>query len=261
MTLIDLDGRPLVSSPAPLLGVRATLGPQRLPAPSELPKWQEECRRMFGQPNEYIAWAHLDWYDDQGVNRLVVFQMLPLGKASSILLEQFTGPEPEWKDDGTAKGAMVTRLAWKLFKQYRAVPLMFWVIEGSHGGHQRRFSEPQQKLLQLQGLPPHPPVPGSQPYAPWDNRVVTALAAMDRVKAWDKMLDFADQRPEDLDREMQAAAVAMKTAYLDWLTQQVDAAFESVDTLQSPVVTSDLLSRDVAPVDPDAARATLMTEN
>lgn len=255
MTLIGLEGQPLVASK-----VEATLGPQRLPAPSDLGRWQEECRQLFGQPNEHIAWAHLDWYDDQGVNRLVVFQMVPLAKASAIVLDELTGPEPAWRGDGTAKGATVTRLAWRLFHQYRAVPMMFWVIEGERGGHQRRFSEMQQKLLSLTGLPTHPPVPGSQPYAPWDQRVIHALTQLDRVRAWDKMLDFADQRPEDLDLEMQAAAVAVKTAYLDWLTQQVDAAFDSVDTLMSPVVTSDLLSREARPMDPDAARATLLTE-
>lgn len=253
MTLIDLDGRPLTSEGR----VQAALGDQRLPPPSELGRWQEECRALFGGANDHLAWPHLDWYDDQGVNRLVVFQMVPLAKADAITLDALTGPEPEWRANGTAEGAMVTRLAWRLFREHRAVPLLFWIIEGDHGGHQRRFSEHQQRILRMQGLPDHPPVPGSQPYAPWDNRVKDALLLLDKVRAWDKMSDFADRHLDELDLEEQAAAAACKSAYLDWLTGQVDAAFDAVDTLQSPVVTEDLIRRDARPLDVDAMRATL----
>ena len=255
MTLVGLDGQALTSAPVvsePVVG--NTVGPIRLPAPSDLPRWQRECRDLFGQPNAEISWAHLDWYADQGVNRLVVFQMVPLARASFFSLSMYGEAEPEWKADGTAKGAPMTRLGWDLFHREHAVPTVFWIIEGPNGGHKYRFSRRERAMCKLARLPADPPVPGSQPYAPWDNRVITALKAIDRLQFWNKAMDLADRSPEMLDEDEKQAEREMREAYTTWLERQVDAAADSVSSLTRPLVSDDMVSRDVAPIDADRMR-------
>lgn len=260
MSLYGLDGQEISSTPAPSLG--PVVAPLRLPAPEDLPRWQRECRSLFGEPNAHIAWAHLDWYDDQGVNRLVVFQMIPLEKASFFELQMFgEEKEPEWKADGTCPGAPMTRLAWNLFHRERALPKVFWIIEGDRGGHKYRFSHRERALLKLAGKPCDPPVPGSLPYAPWDNRVVAALKAIDRLRFWNKAIDLADRTPEMLEADEQEALRQMKDSYLTWLERQVEAKMDEVETFARPIVTDDLVSRDVAPVDADALRAEYVQSN
>jgi hypothetical protein len=228
--------------------------PIRLPAPADLARWQRECRSLFGKPNDHLAWAHLDWYNDQGVNRLVVFQMVPLTKASPFMLYLFGEQEPAWRADGTAKGAITTRLGWQLFHTHRAVPMLYWIIQGERGGHKYRFSRREQKALELAGRSGEPPLPGSLPYAPWDTRVVKALKELDRVAFWTKAMDLADRSPDDLDEEMRAAERGMRAQYLDWLERQVDAAADDVSSLTRPLVTDDLVSRDAVPMDADRMR-------
>ena len=77
------------------------------------------------------------------------------------------------------------------------------------------------------------------------------LARVDEMRKWEKCEDFATRSWATLDAEEQAAMVEVRRAYLAWLDLQVDAAIDSVQTKQTPLDIP--VSRDVAPIDTDAA--------
>lgn len=235
-------------------GYQASVGPVRLPAPADLARWQAECTELFGVANDHVSWCWLDWYDDQGVNRLVVYQMVPRGKISAVILDALTGPELDWDAEGRAKGAILTRAQWALWKRFGAYAIPYWILQGHAGGHRRRFSATEQRLLRARRQPETPPIAGDLPYAPWDERVKAKLLALDKIRFWEKAIDYADRTAADLDADERQAVLDMRMAYHDWLDSQVGAAVDGLNTWKSPLVSDDMVSRETRPIDVDLAR-------
>jgi hypothetical protein len=226
-------------------------GPIRMPAPADLAAWQGNVTRLWGGPNEHVSWLHLDWYDDEDVNRLVLWQMIPIEKCSEFVKGFLCGPPPGKDDFGRQRGIPMVRLQWELAQKLHGWAQAFWIIEGTQGGHKRRFTHVEQCLLKMAGLPTEPPVPGSQPYAPFDNRVIEQVAKLDMMARYDKMLDFADRRPDQLDAEDQETIRSMKREHLKWLERQVDAVFDSVT--RADIADATAPRSDAPPLDWDAA--------
>lgn len=240
MTLVGLDGAPLVARRS---------GVFRAPAPAQLAVWQAECTALFGSPNEHVSWLHLDWYDDEDVNRLVVYQCSPRAKLSPFHMDFLNGPPPRKDAMGraTKDSPPMLRQQWELSQRYGCWAQPFWIIQGARGGHKRRFSATETNLLKIAGLPITPPDAGDLPYAPWDTRVVHQLAQLDDMRRWEKCEDFASRKWDTLDAEEQAAVKDMRKAHLKWLDTQVERAIDSVRTTDMEIPTS----HDVAPIDVD----------
>lgn len=68
------------------------------------------------------------------------------------------------------------------WEAHRALVLPVWVVQGANGGHAYRWTEHERRMLRLQKLPDHEPEPGSLPFHPLDERVVTRLLALDRLR-------------------------------------------------------------------------------
>ena len=242
MTILDQDGQPIVAQ---------RFGVFRAPAPAQLAEWQADCARLFGSPNEQVSWLHLDWYDDEDVNRLVVYQCTPRAKLSPLHTEFLDGPPPRKDARGraTKDSPPMLRQQWEIAQQHRCWAQPYWIIQGARGGHKRRFSAIESQLLKLAGLPITPPDAGALPYAPWDTRVIDQLVRLDDMRRWEKCEDFASRQWATLDQEEQDAVREMKKAHLAWLDLQVEQAIDSVVTRQTPLDIP--TSRDVAPIDVD----------
>lgn len=240
---------------APVLGPQ--LGPVRLPPPSDLPQWQAWAARLWGAPNEFVSWLHLDWYDDEGINRLVLWQITPIQQCTAFFKDFLLGPPPT----RGAKGGGMIRLQWELGQRLHGWAQVYWIIQGARGGHKRRFTDVERNLLTLAGKPCDAPVAGDLPYAPFDERVVAQVARHDQIAQWNKMQEFAERRPDQLDADDQETMRGLRAEHLKWLERQVDAVFDSVTRADLVSATHATMSHDAQPIDWGAATHELITRD
>jgi len=77
--------------------------------------------------------------------------------------------------------SLVTLTAWKLFQRTGYVGRPFWIIQGTGGGNKAEFTHEEGLLLEAEGYPPVAPPSGSLPYAPFDQRVISAISRFNRL--------------------------------------------------------------------------------
>lgn len=172
------------------------------------PEWQKDLETLTPKQDR-TTWLQLTWMPGdpwQPVQRWAIYEMMPLQVYGEIiesqrrngskeheifqwwLLQEFMGPDPRklGRYDETLKQYVsetwITKKEWDLFQEHRAVPTLYWIIQGEKGGHQRRYTPTQKKFLGLEGKPTEPPAPGDLPYAPYDRRVYDQLARLDRLR-------------------------------------------------------------------------------
>ena len=182
-------------------------------------RWADELAQLTPK-SEVHPWLQLAWLpgepwttDDEitgesrneAVQRWCVYEMVPIrlwweliqhqrrqGKHDDdiwevFILKHLNGPHP--REIGGydivlkrfVSDAEVTRQEWELYRAHKAVPLLFWIIQGDKGGHKRTFTPREQKEMALAKLPTEPPEPGSLPYADFDQRTLVQLAKRDRL--------------------------------------------------------------------------------
>lgn len=213
-------------------------------------EWVDQLAQL-APPNELHPWLWLAWMSGDpweeitnqdgrilqyGVQRWVIYEMVPLRvwwgiiqghrargkKANEILevdvLEALQGPHPRdvgyYDDvlDQFISTADVTRQEWELFREHKAVPKIFWIIQGTHGGHKRVYSPLEEKYLGMAGLPTEAPAPGALPYADFDERVMIELAKRDRLHRMTGILSPVDQVRDAQLVEFRRQLVAMVEA-------------------------------------------------
>lgn len=166
---------------------------ERREVPAE---WQASLEALTGPKTDRFTWLNLFWWPGepwQPIERYSVWEMLPQawlertarGKDQfAEIRDALEGPPPHTMrqfhpTSGRFMGSesVVTQEQWDFWRAHHCLARPFWIIQGDTGGHKFTFSPPEQMLLKLNGLPVEPPAPGDLPFAPWDQRVVTALGA------------------------------------------------------------------------------------
>lgn len=111
---------------------------------------------------------------------------------------------------------------WNLFRETGHYGQRYWVVQGTKGGHRRRYDEIEKAVAAATGMSTEPPVMGSLPYADPDNRTWAAIRKTDRVLAGKNMIDYCRSHPTGgALEERQAAERAMET-----IAQFLDAQVE-----------------------------------
>lgn len=118
---------------------------------------------------------------------------------------------------------------WHLWHQHGVYGIPWWVIQGDKGGHKRHFSTQEKKALNYRKLPCDPPVPGSLPYAPFDQRVLDRILRYDRLRRTEMKLSREGVRTEH-----QALVTKARNDYLDLMTEMVMDAQGIVKHLDLP---------------------------
>ena len=209
-------------------------------------EWGEQLHQLAPQ-SEMVPWLRLAWLSGdpwEPVQRWCVYEMVPLriwwgiiqahrsrGKRPEEIweyeiLRHLQGPDPRgmghW-DSVLGKyvtEAEVTRQEWQMHREFKAVPKLFWIIQGDQGGHKRHFSPIEQKYLKMLRLPEDPPAPGDLPYAEFDSRVLFQLQRRDRLHAAQGRLStVTDEKHPDM--------VEFRRGLVGYLTDQVTAELES----------------------------------
>lgn len=249
--LVDRDGQPIeLALPGKSLPLNFTWENR---APRE---WQAALDRLT-PPNDRVSFLRILWVaaDEvvsrtgrvkvDPVQRWVIFQCTrQVPGAAEFYLE---GPPPHPKHNPIP----LMREQWDLYRTEHLYGQPYWIVQGERGGHKRRFTQVEQNILKAQRLPSQAPVPGSLPYAPFDQRVLAKLELLDVMTNWNRAIELDERKPDELDAEMREAAKDGRKWLLDWLESQVEAAIDS-----TPVTIA--TSRDVAPIDADLEREQLL---
>lgn len=214
------------------------------PVPRE---WQDQLATLT--PRGQIApWLQLAWLSGdpwEPVQRWCIYEMVPLRVwvgliqahrargfkrdeiLEQVILEALEGPNPReqgYYDEVLKRfitDALITRQEWELFREFQAIPKLFWIIQGPGGGHRRHFTPMEKKYLELAGLPADPPAPGDLAYADFDGRVLEMVRRRDRLQRQSGFLGANED-------EYSAAMVEFRRQLVQWLEDQQRASLESV---------------------------------
>lgn len=170
------------------------------------------------------------------VERWFIYQMHPLPMLSEnmldLVLEDLCGPDPRTRGRLDAKTGLyhpdpscnIDRMQWLLFKETGCYGRPYWVIQGSNGGHKRRWNSVEKRLSILNDGPSDPPVPGSLPYAEPDERVWEQLRQWDKMKQLVDILAAYDKNPDYLEDADVEQMDEMQKVVAAWIGKQVDEA-------------------------------------
>jgi hypothetical protein len=222
-------------------------------------EWQRDLDRLTPRQDR-TTWLQLAWMSGdpwQPVQRWCVYEMVPLqvwleiigkhmarGKKPEETIEweqwqDLEGPNP--RDRGyydtvmqcfLTDGCTVTRQEWELYREHgKAIPKLYWIIQGDHGGHLRRYGQLETQWLELAGRPTDPPAPGDLPYAPYDRRVFDQLAHRAQLKQLESKLSQDRGERSSQKQELRAAIVK-------WIESQSREVLESEKIDLSGIPTS-----------------------
>lgn len=151
------------------------------------------------------------------------------GKELISLLE---GPPPRDLMD-SQRSSYVSDVQHEFYRQFRVYARPFWVLQGDRGGHQVKFSPWQQNVLLAKHLPNEPPIIGSLPACPFDQRVVGKLNHLNRLHAMDDRLDKLAESSsvEWADREMEKTQKEIRLAEMAFIEEQVTPLVDMSSTL------------------------------
>lgn len=119
----------------------------------------------------------------------------------------------------------VDRATWEVYQETGLRAWRWWTIQGDRGGHRFEW-DPEElaaKLSAMRGYPADTPAPGDRPYAPFDRRVLHAIAKERRAGDIVRAMQDASKRAAALTREERAEAEAGMKALWDWTGDQAEA--------------------------------------
>jgi hypothetical protein len=152
------------------------------PVPLE---WESRLREISPVSQEH-SWLHLKWHP--AVERWMVYEMVPQQYVDVGTRAELDGAHPHTLEEWAR---VITPWQWEAWRKHRCHARLAWIIQGNHGGHKVHFSEIDKELCRAVGLPSDPPAFGSLPYAPFDERVVRQLLAMNKlVQAKNDLAEF-----------------------------------------------------------------------
>jgi hypothetical protein len=190
--------------------------------PARDPKWQQELDKI-APPNGKTTTLKLVWVPGEEwapVGRFVIYQLSPKGVIPFFVNEaDLKGPDPRTFGHydrilgyfvQTRKDLTIDRTQWLLYRETGCYGSPYWVVQGTNGGHLRRFTPTQAALSKLEGGWTEPPAPGDLPFALPDNRTWKALREMDDLTRWEGMVAFHLRAPMMIQEAERAKAEDMR---------------------------------------------------
>ena len=161
--------------------------------------------------SEAVSWLSLRFHPD--FERWVVYECVPIRHIDdNTLIEDLGGEAPTDEND-----IMVSAYQQKMFREHRVHARPCWVIQGSKGGNKVEFTESDKELCRAHGLPTEPPKPGSLPYAPFDERAVKQLVAMNKLNRFKNDIAAFKRRFGSVAGQKQEAKNALQAARLEYI--------------------------------------------
>lgn len=229
-------------------------------APETVAAWQDQLDRAVPRYPGYVSHLRLVWeagdpwdpverwylYDctprrifEESATKRRIMGVPEYDNADAILIRDLDGPSP--REDGYYDRVLqqfihtrereCTLTQWRLWQQHGVYGIPWWVIQGVKGGHKRWFATDEKKALRYAKLPDEPPVPGSLPYAPFDQRVLDRVLTYDRLRRFTQKLSRTGVKAEHKDLVRKA-----RKAYLDHLGDVVAEARDMLRNADLPTL-------------------------
>lgn len=204
---------------------------ERLDTPDE---WTEELERIVpireGLSYLKIVWEPGEHWDP--AQRWMLYQMWPLSE-DHMMKRMLDGPNPRTFGyyDKVAKrfkrrrGApMISMRQWLLYQETGRLAVPYWVVQGDRGGHRWEFTQTEKMIIahKTGHADVSPPVIGSLPYAPVDNRVFSKLANLDRLRMDEFAVSFAYKHPDKFEGAEERLLQQAERDLWNWIESQVD---------------------------------------
>lgn len=197
-------------------------------------EWEEELERIVPKRGDLsylkIVWEPGDKWDP--AQRWMIYQMWPVSE--DFLLKKFLeGPNPRnfgYYDKVKRRfirrrgSPMISLRQWLLYRETGRLAVPYWVIQGDKGGHRWEFTRTEKMIIahKTGQKDVSPPVIGTLPYAPVDNRVFNKLANLDRIRKDEFAVAFAYQHPERVEAEEERILAQTERDLWRWIESQVD---------------------------------------
>jgi hypothetical protein len=115
----------------------------------------------------------------------------------------------------------VSEYQFFMFRTHRVEARRFWILQGSQyitGGTPYAFTDRERRVLEASNLTAEPVPPGLLPNIPFDERVVRAIAARDRLRRLGGNLDALarESRPDAVRAADEETERQYRAAFLDW---------------------------------------------
>lgn len=224
-------------------GVRVSSSPlDRVYAePTPPPAWRRRLEQLWPQ-TERAQWLklrmfpveHLAVHGRMKHDVWVLYTMTPASLiADPTLLAMLQGP-PWWElppDQQYGRMQIVSSYRWEMFRQYQCLASPFWCLQGHVGGTPMAYTPYEAALLRAHGLPLDVPEPGTQDFAPFDERAVVAIAERDRIRKLGSRFDHLgdpSRAVADVKREEEEAEVLYRSEFVKWFTARMEPNAEFI---------------------------------
>lgn len=205
--------------------------------PSFPPAWTRRLRAI-SPVSETAQWLHprmfpvevgaVDAVSGRTVGPVwVLYTMTPAALITDqSKLAQLAGT-PWWdlpKEQQYGRMLTTSSYQWEMFRQYQCWARPYWAIQGERGGTPMSYSPWEAAMLKAHGLPTDVPNPGSLPFAPFDERVVEAIQARDRMRLMgSRFAHMADPSAAaaDVQAEDDAAEKAGRAEFVKWFAERM----------------------------------------
>lgn len=187
-----------------------------------LPDVVRELYAVFGEPNPRLAWLHLHFHPVW--ERWVLYQVVPHQATNGLVRRD--------REEGAPllnlERGLLDIGQWQVYQETGCYASPFWVVQGDHGGHRRRFWPYERALAEMHGLPGELPAPGDLPYAEVDRRTFDQLRQVDQAGKWNKILEYCDRNQQMLDEQEKEGQREVKRQLWKWVQDQTANVFESM---------------------------------
>lgn len=212
------------------------------------PEWEARLREI-SPISETHSWLCLHWHP--ACERWMVYEMVPNQFIDPGFRAELEGAHPHTLEEWAR---ICTPWQWEAYRKYRCHARLSWIIQGPNGGHKVWFSDIDKELMRAEGLPTEPPAFGSLPYAPFDERVVRQLLAMNKLVAakndlaefkrrWGNTEGFKLSYRNQL-REARAKYVEFINKQFQFGDDDVAAAYGKGELEHAPRTDDDFVERD-----------------
>lgn len=198
--------------------------------PTPPPHWVRRLRE-FSPISDTVQWLNFRMFPvQQGIGRHDVWVLYTMTPASLITdqtkLKQLQD-RPWWelpKDEQYGRMVTCSAYQWEMYRQFQCLARPYWCLQGVKGGTPMQYTPYEAALLRARGLPTDVPEPGTLAFAPFDERVMTAIAVRDRMRTLgDRFSRLADpvQAVKDVKAEDEAAEKTYRTEFVKWFEERM----------------------------------------
>lgn len=181
------------------------------------------------------------------MNRLFLWNLLPVERTDPAILEELKGPHPRSTGHACFEGhclcpekrerwvggpcRFIDLATWNLFRETGRYGRRWWCIQGSKGGHRHRLTETERTIWQTLTGTDDTPIPGDLPYAPFDNRVIQQISGLDQKTKWLAVASYGMKNQYQLDSEEKAEVELSQRAIAKWFQGQMEEVADEYGTL------------------------------